>query len=105
MGWSHIPDMDTSAATSEDNPFVSPKTQASGKVSVQIPTNDWLCRKLSKLNLALVDGYPFRSSKLLVSSMTSFSDQQNRNPRGMGCISTRKLTVLLCHDGTLMPHI
>ena len=52
------PDLDTSAATSDDNPFVSLKTQAPGKISVQMPTGDWLCRKLSKLNLTLVEGYP-----------------------------------------------
>ena len=39
-GWSHIPYMDTSAATSEDNPFASPKTQVPVKVSVQMPTDD-----------------------------------------------------------------
>ena len=26
MGWSHIPDIDSTATTSEDNPFVGPKT-------------------------------------------------------------------------------
>ena len=39
------------------------KVSAPGKVSVQIPTEDWLCRKLSKLNLTLVEGYPSRSSE------------------------------------------
>ena len=46
-----------------DNPFASPKTPVSGKVSVQIPTEDWLCRKLSKLNTTLVEGYPSHSSE------------------------------------------
>ena len=63
MGWTHIPDMDTSATTSDNNPFADLKTQVPGKVSVQIPTNDWLCRKLSKLNLTLVEGYPSGSSE------------------------------------------
>ena len=42
MGWSHKPDMDTSTNTSEDNPFPSPKIQVPGKVSVQMPVDDWL---------------------------------------------------------------
>ena len=56
MGWSHIPDMDTSAATAEDNPFAGPKTQVPGKVLVQMPTDDWLCRKLSKLWVECIQG-------------------------------------------------
>ena len=28
-----------------------------------MPTDDWLCRKLSKLNVILVEGYPSRSSE------------------------------------------
>ena len=58
MGWSHIPDIDSTATTSEDNPFAGPKTVAPGKVSVKMPTEEWLCRKLGKLNLTLVEGYP-----------------------------------------------
>ena len=34
-----------------------------GKVSVNMPTEDWLCKKLSKLNLTLVESYPTRSSE------------------------------------------
>ena len=63
MGWSHITDMDSVTNTSEDNRFPSPKTAVSGKVSVQMPTEDWLCRKLAKLNVSLVEGYPSRSSE------------------------------------------
>ena len=39
MVLSHIPD--TSAAISDDNPFAGAKAQAPGKVSVQMPTDDW----------------------------------------------------------------
>ena len=63
MGWSHIPDKDSTATTSEDNPFAGPKTVAPGKVSVKMPTEEWLCRKLGKLNLTLVEGYPSRGSE------------------------------------------
>ena len=64
MGWSHIPDMDSATNTSEDNPFAGPNTPVPGKVSVQMPTDDWLCKKLSKLNLTLVEGYPSRLSEV-----------------------------------------
>ena len=52
MGWSHIPDMDSSNP-SDDNPFAGPKAPLPSKVSVQMPTEDYLCRKLSKLNLTM----------------------------------------------------
>ena len=63
MGWSHIPDMDTAASTSDDNPFAGPKAQPTGKVSVTMPTDEWLCSKLGKLNITLTEGYPSRSSE------------------------------------------
>ena len=43
MGWTHIPDIDSNAGTSDDNPFAGPKLQTPGKVSVQVPTDEWLC--------------------------------------------------------------
>ena len=62
-GWSHIPDIDSTANTSEDNPSAGPEAPVPGKVSVQMPTEDWLCRKLAKLNPTLVEGYPSRGSE------------------------------------------
>ena len=63
LGWTHIPDMDTTTGSSEDNPFAGPKLQTPGKISVQLPTDEWLCRKISKLNLTLTDGYPSCSAE------------------------------------------
>ena len=63
MSWNHIPDIDSGATTSEDNPFAGPKLHTPGKVSVKLPTDEWLCRKLSKLNITLVQGYPTRTSE------------------------------------------
>ena len=63
MGWTHILDMDTTTGSSEDYPFAGPKLQTPGKISVQLPTDEWLCQKLSKLNLTLTDGYPSRSAE------------------------------------------
>ena len=54
MGWSHVPDINSATNTSEDNPFAGPKTPVPCKVSVQMPTEDWLCKKLEKLNTTSV---------------------------------------------------
>ena len=63
MGWSNIPDMDSATTGSDDNPFSVPKMTVTGKVSVQMPTEDWLYKKIGKLNLTLVEEYPSRSSE------------------------------------------
>ena len=63
MGWSNIPDMDSATTGSDDNPFSGPKVTVPGKISVQMPMEDWLCRQLGMLNITLVEGYPSRSSE------------------------------------------
>ena len=63
MGWTQIPDIESTASTGDDNPFAEPHSQPVGKVSVRLPTDDWLCNKMAKLNITLVEGYPSRSSE------------------------------------------
>ena len=63
MGWNHIPDMDSGTKSSDDNPFAGLKMQTPGKIYVVLPTDEWLCSKLSKLNLTLVQGYPSRTTE------------------------------------------
>ena len=77
MRWSHIPEMDTTASRSEDNPFAGPKTQPTGKISVSMPTDEWLCSKMGKLNITLTEGYPSRCSE----AGGLFKDQFVRPPR------------------------
>ena len=43
-------------------PLLGPKPQHPAK-SVQMPTEEWLCKKLAKLNSTLVEGYPSRTSE------------------------------------------
>ena len=62
MGWSHVPEID-SANPSDDKPFAGPKAPAPSKIAVHMPTEEWLCKKLSKLNIALVEGYPSRTAE------------------------------------------
>ena len=63
MGWTHIPDLEYSPASSTDNPWVGHRSQPVGKVLVLLPPEDWLCRKLENLNLVLIEGYPSKSSE------------------------------------------
>ena len=44
MGWTHIPDLEYSPASRTDNPWVGHRAQPVGKVSVDLPPEDWLCR-------------------------------------------------------------
>ena len=62
MGWTHVPDIDSSNP-SDDNPFAGPKAPAPSKICIHMPTEDWLCKKLGKLNLTLVEGYPSRTAE------------------------------------------
>ena len=45
MDWNFIPDIDSGTTTAEDNPFSGPKLHTPGKVSVKLPTDEWLCKK------------------------------------------------------------
>ena len=91
MGWSHIPNMDSATNISEDNPFASPRTPVPGKVLVQMPTEDWLCRKLSKLNLTLVEGYPSRGSEAGGLSKDVFLIPAKSQSRWYGLLSDHKV--------------
>ena len=63
MGWYQIPDFDSAESSLDDNPFASSRAQPTWKVSIKLPVDDWLCRKLEKLNLTISEGYPSRNAK------------------------------------------
>ena len=63
MGWHQIPDYDTSAASMDDNPFAGSRVKTTGKVSVKLPVDEWLCKKLEKLNITIAKGYPSRNTE------------------------------------------
>ena len=50
------------SSTADDNPFAGTRVQRTGKVSVKLPVDDWLCRKMSGLNLTIKEGYPTRNT-------------------------------------------
>ena len=61
MGWSSVPEFDTPSAQS-DNPFAGLQQPAPTKVSIRLPPDEWLCKKLDSLNLTIKEGYPSRSA-------------------------------------------
>ena len=63
--WSHIPEFKSSSFSAEDNPFDAPKQQSACKISVNLSTDDWLCKKFDRLNVTLVEGYPSSPLKLV----------------------------------------
>ena len=103
MGWTHIPDMDSAAATSDDNPFAGPKSQPTAKVSVKMPTDEWLCRKMGKLNLTLVKDILHVARKREAYSKISLCDQPDLRANGMGLCPTNRKVILdlgkLFHHG------
>ena len=100
MGWTHIPEVDSSATTAEDNPFAGPKTVTPGKVSVKMPTEEWLCKKLSKLNLSLSEGYPSRGSEAGGLAKDVFLRPPRSQAKWYGLIPTRKQNPLKFQHGT-----
>ena len=63
MCWHQVPDFDSLSSSNDDNPFAGSRTQPTGKVSIQLQADDWLCRKLEKLNLTIAEGYPSRNAE------------------------------------------
>ena len=61
MGWHNIPEFET-VSSSDDNPFAGARVQPTGKVSVKLLVDDWLCRKMGKLNPTITEGYPARNT-------------------------------------------
>ena len=93
MGWHKVPEFE-SVSSSDDNPFAGSGVQPTGKVSVKLPVDDWLCKKMEKLNLTITEGYPARNS----SKISSLS--LPGRPDGMGCMLRREtVAMLLCLPG------
>ena len=63
MRWHQIPDFDSASSTLDDNPFAGSRVKPTGKVSVKVPVDEWLCRKFEKLNLTVSEGYPSRNTE------------------------------------------
>ena len=62
MGGHKIPEFD-SVSSSDDNLFAESRVQPARKVSVKLPVDNWLCRKMENLNLIFTEGYPSRNKE------------------------------------------
>ena len=62
MNWHRVPEFETVSSTADDNPFAGARAQPTCKVSVKLPVDDWLCRKMSSINLTIREGYPTRNT-------------------------------------------
>ena len=96
MGWHQIPEFDN-VPSADDNPFAGSKVQPTGKVSVKLPVDNWLCRKMEKLNPTVAEGYPSWNTE----NTGLLRNQFVRPPRSsMTCMLTRKTLIhLLCIPG------
>ena len=63
LGWTHIPDFEYSPTSRTDNPWTGHRSQPVGKVSVLLPPEDWLCKRIENMNLVLIEGYPSKSTE------------------------------------------
>ena len=66
LGWTHIPDFEPAVGDTDnrsDNPWKGKHPRRTGKVSVELPADDWLCYKMEKLNTRAAEGYPSRSQE------------------------------------------
>ena len=88
--------MDTHTSSAEDNPFAAPKQQPVGEVSVPLPTDDWLCRKMDGLNLTLTEGYLSRSSEAGGLQRDQFVKHSKSQAKWYGLHPNQDI---LCHSG------
>ena len=77
IGWNQIPYFDISSFSLDDKPFVGSQAQPTGKVSIELSADDWLCRKLEKLNVSIAEGYLSRNAE----TAGLYRDQFLKTPR------------------------
>ena len=63
MGWHQIPDYNNTSSSLDDNAFAGSRAMPTGKVSVKLPVDEWLCKKFGKLNVTVAEGYPSRNTE------------------------------------------
>ena len=63
MVWHQIPNFDSLSSIMDDNPFPGARAQPARKVSMKLPADEWLRKKLEKLKFTMADGYPSRTSE------------------------------------------
>ena len=64
MGWTHIPDFESNLnePNKSNNQWKGKNPKRPARISVDLPPDDWLCKKLERLNhTVVVEGYPSRA--------------------------------------------
>ena len=72
MASNDIPEFDSASLSQDDNPFTGSRSSQTGKVSVKVPVDEWLCRKFERLNITLQEGYPTRNTETAGLSYNQF---------------------------------
>ena len=52
MNWNQVPEFENSATSHDENPFAGSKSHSTGKLSVKLPSDEWLCQKLENSNVS-----------------------------------------------------
>ena len=91
MGWHKVPEFE-SVSSSDDNPFAGSRVQPTGKVSVKLPVDDWLCKKMDKLNLTITEVYPAKNTDTAGLPKDQFVNPPG-HPDGTECILRRTVRV------------
>ena len=92
MGWSQISTLDTATSAADEGLFSGPKQQSVDKISLNILTDEMLCKKLDKLNVTLVKGYPSRSSE----AQGLLKDQKDPRTRMVGFAHRQREELQCC---------
>ena len=77
MAWNDVPEFDSASSSQDDNPFTGNRGSQTGKTSIKVPVDEWLCRKFEKLNVTLQEGYSTRNTETAGLS----KDQFIKSPR------------------------
>ena len=85
LGFIHIPDFEASTGDHDrsDNTWKGKHPRKSGKVSVELPADDWLCHKIEKLNTRAAEGYPSKSRESAGLNKTNSSVLPRVKPNGI----------------------
>lgn len=63
MGWTDVPEFESTSAA-DDQPWLQPSNGTSqGKISVNLPVDEHLCRKMEQLQVTLAEGYPTKTTE------------------------------------------
>ena len=92
MNWHRVPEFETVSSTADDNPFAGTHVQPTGKVSVKLPVDDWLCRCPVLTSQSRKATQP-ETLTTLASSEISSSKPLDRLD-GMGCMLRKTVKVL-----------